>query len=367
MAYVQNINGYDIKDAGARRLIEDHHAPYYVLIGDSYGYDATRDDVLVTGWTKLFKTEYGLTEGTDCFTKSEGGAGFSAPSVLNRNFQQIMEYIAGTMTSEQKRLVGHVVVAGGANDALSPNFQADYKTIFRAFIASMNSLFPNAHLYVVPIGMDNRNRAYRLRAPELYTKYNDACQGKNVHFAWGAWYYRYDKRTECSDHLHLNAYGQSIATAMISNALNDVPCGYSARETAVFSRDTSQFAAGTINFDIILENDILTINPPISVNTVFNFNTAGQFVMNESTWHKLGTLESTIIPDNAYIVWRAFGRARQQSGGTFFDTPAVMSLTEEGLRIKMPYADNLSNWKTIDACTMLGIDLIAVTTAAFTM
>ncbi len=368
MAYVKNINGYDIKDQEARdeieRLEREYHAPYYVLIGDSYGYDSTRDGLSITGWQNRLKSRYGLTEGTDCFSRAEAGAGFSAESSSGRNFQSIMEFIASEMTEEQRNNVGHIVTAGGANDTIAPNNTADYLTIFGSFRTSMRSLFPNAKLTVVPIGMDNSSRTRRLRAPAVYNQYQIACQGLGINFAWGAWFYRYDKRTEVSDHVHPNNDGQRIAAAMISNALNGSSCGYYARETMTVTKD-SAYEAGTFEIEVILQDGMITLNHT-ELNKLFTYTTPQSLSMNNS-YKALGTYSSNILPDNCYILKRTGVRTFDQATGLFYDCEGLLAFSNGNLSINAPYADRLSGYLTLSECQQIGVDFNDFAATAFTM
>lgn len=368
MAYVKNINGYDIKDAEARedieRLERTYHAPNYVLIGDSYGYDATRDGTDITGWINRFKSRYGLVENSDCFSRAEAGAGFSSESSSGRTFQEIMEYIAENMTEEQRINTGHIVVAGGANDTIAPHNTADYYSIFASFRSSMRSLFPNASLTVVPIGMDNSTRTRRLRAPAVYAAYQSACEGLNINFAWGAWFFRYDKRTEVSDHLHLNTEGQRIATSMIMNAINGGSCGYYARETMTVTKD-SAFGGGTFSIEVILQDGLITFNL-VELNKLFTYSTPTALTMNNS-FKGLGTFESSILPDNCYIVTRTGVRTRDNATGIFYEAGGIMSYANNNLSVNAPYADGLTGYKSISECSQIGVDFNDFVASAFTM
>lgn len=362
MADVSIINGYNIKDAGGRALIQNLddrvtslHAPYYVLVGDSYGYDAVRDGISVTGWTTLFKQWNGLTEGTDCFSRSEAGAGFSNTSSDGRNFNGILSYIAAGMTSEEKDLVGTIIIAGGTNDHNAANRNADYVTLFNTLKLNIDSNFPNcSKVLIAPIGMNNATRTSRLLAPELYSKYENACRYVGFSFAWGAWYYRYDHRTETSDYIHLNNDGEKIATSMICTALSGGKCGYYARET-ISVTPSSAYTTSTLEFELIIQDSTITLSKT-ETNHQFMLVTPGSFTMGSSQ-HTMGTTVSNVLPHNNYIVYRTSGRCHDADSGKFFDAPVMLWIVNGNFSITIPYTDDLTGYKTITNCDFVGIDL----------
>lgn len=372
MADVAKINGYDLKDAGGRALIQqleakvdNYHAPYYILVGDSYAYDAVRDGVNVNGWTTWFKQWNSLTEGTDCFTRGEAGAGFSNQSSAGRNFNDILTYIIGTMTDEQKRLTGTVIIAGGTNDMNNANIGADYVTLFSQIKSTVSANLPNCRkVLIAPIGMNNSNRSNRLMAPRLYAAYEAACRYTNFAFAWGAWFYRYDKRYETSDHIHLTNEGTKISCSMITTALNGGTCGWYARETITIT-PASGYTTATLQFEMILQDGMVTFNKT-ETNHQFYLDTPGSFQMGSSQ-HTLGSFNSTILPDNVYIVYRSTGRTHDSANSTFFDAPVLLWFTNTSFNITMPYTEGLSGYKTVSSCDFVGIDFNDFVASAFTM
>lgn len=372
MAYVKNINGYDIKDEEARNLISaldqrvtDLHAPYYVLIGDSYGYDAVRDGNSVTGWTTWFKQWNGLTEGTDCFSDSEAGAGFSNQSGSGRNFNDMVTYVASSMSDAQKNGVGTVIIAGGTNDMNNANIGADYVTLFNVLNTNIKTTFPNCRkVVVVPVGMNNSNRSNRLMAPRLYSYYEQACRNVGFSFAWGAWYFRYDKRYETSDHIHLNNNGTKICTSMIITALEGGSCGWYARETIHVTLG-SDFASGDFDIEMIMQDGLITFNKT-ETNHVCSYSTDQSFQMN-STSKTIATYSSTILPDNCFIVYRASGRVHSSGSNVFYDAPVLIRIDSGNYNITMPYTDELSGYKTVSDCDFFGIDMNDFVASAFTM
>lgn len=373
MAYVKNINGYDIKDEEGRTLISDLdqrvtelHAPYYVLIGDSYGYDATRDGIDISGWGKRIKLRYGLTEGTDCFSDFEGGAGVYNPADgSGRTFADMITYVASGMTQDQKDLVGHVVIAGGTNDVSNEAMAADYFALFTVIRTNVRASFKNAKITVVPVGMSNVTRTARLRAPELYAKWQAACFGLGINFAWGAWFYRYDKRLEVSDHVHLNNSGSRYCAAMISNAIEGSSCGYYAREDNVTVTVTSAFSSGTFTFNLLMQDGVITINKA-ETNHVFVYDTPANLDL-DSYGKTIATYSSLILPDNCFITYRTSGRAHSSSENKFYDAPVSIKFDSGNYIITMPYTEGLSGYKTVQSCDFIGIDMNEITAALFTI
>lgn len=372
MAYVKNINGYDIKDEEGRILISDLddrvtdlHAPYYVLIGDSYGYDAIRDGNNITGWGQRIRLRYGLTEGTDCFSDFEAGAGVYNPADgSGRTFADMITYVASGMTSEQKRLVGNLVIAGGTNDLSAEALASDFFALFTVIRTNARAEFPNAKITVVPVGMSNASRTARLRAPELYAKWQAACFGLHISFAWGAWFYRYDKRLEVSDHVHLNNAGSRYCAAMISNAIEGSACGYYARETITVT-PASGYTTASLQFEMILQDGMITFNKT-ETNHQFYLDSPGSFQMGSSQ-HNMGSFASLILPDNAYIVYRSTGRAHDSANSIFFDAPVLLWFTSNNFNITMPYTEGQSGYKTVSSCDFIGIDFNDFVASAFTM
>lgn len=378
MAYVKNINGYDIKDEEGRNLISaldqrvtDLHAPYYVLIGDSYGYDAVRDGTSITGWTSRIMSRYGLTENTDCFVQAEAGAGVYNPADSSgRNFAAMITYKASLMTQDQREKVGHVVIAGGTNDMSATALAADYNTLFATIRTNVRSEFPNAKITVVPVGMSNASRSARLRAPALYAKWQEACYGLGINFAWGAWFYRYDKRLETSDHVHINNSGERYCAAMISNAIEGSSCGYYARETATITLVSpfdhvylpGDVSSPTFDIEIILQDGLITFNVT-HINRRFVLAQTTQMTLNAS-YKTVGTITSDILPNSYYIVNNTSGRVLD-SDGDYYDVPVNLSYSAGSFSIAIPYTDGLTGWKTANV-DMINIDLTDFTTAIFT-
>lgn len=373
MAYVKNINGYDIKDEEGRTLISaldqrvtELHAPYYVLIGDSYGYDHVRDGNDVTGWGSRIRSRYGLTEGTDCFSDFEGGAGVYNPADgTGRTFADMISYVASGMTQEQRDLVGNLVIAGGTNDLSNEAMSADYFALFTVIRSNARTAFKNAKITVVPVGMSNASRTARLRAPELYSKWQAACFGLGISFAWGAWFYRYDKRLETSDHVHINNAGERYCAAMISNAIEGSSCGYYAREDNVTVTVTSAFSSGTFTFNLILQDGVITINKA-ETNHVFQYDTPVEFNMN-SSGKTIATYSSAVLPDNCFMTFRSSGRAHDYTDNVFYDAPVSIKFDSGNYIITMPYTEGQTGYLKITSCDFIGIDMNEITAALFTI
>lgn len=373
MADVSRINGYDIKDAAGRLQIENLqtridnlHTDYYVLIGDSYAYDAVRDGVDVTGWTSLIKQWNNLTEGVDCFSRGEAGAGFSNTSGAGRNFNGIVTYLAGTMTEEQRSKVGTVVIAGGTNDCNSTNINADYVTLFNVLKSNIETLFPNVRkIFIVPVGMNNSSRTLRLYAPRLYAAYQQACRYTNMSFAWGAWYYRYDKRLETADHIHLNNAGEKVCASMITIAINGGTCGYYAREDNVAINVNNEYSNGSFTATIILQDNLITINKS-EINHQFSKASPGSVTFGSSQ-KNIGTINSALLPNDHYIIYRSSGRAHDQSSGKFIDFPVVNWYTNGNYNITTPCTDGASGYVSLPSCDFIGVDMNDFSFSAFTM
>lgn len=134
----------------AERLPVDE-SKKYVFIGDSYLAGWTDDQGTIDNYGNMFKNKMGLVENVNYFAISEGGTGFGALHD-DRNFTNLVNDIANTMTASQKNSITDVIVMGGRNDANSGVTEEMISNGTDSLITSAMTHFPNAKIYFGVIG-----------------------------------------------------------------------------------------------------------------------------------------------------------------------------------------------------------------------
>lgn len=221
----------------------------YVLIGDSYGVNTTRDGLDITGWCSRVKQTMGFTDYV-CTYYAQSGAGF-VHGGADGNFSHCLDVAYGLV--EDAESITDIVVLGGYND--HSESAAEISLAIDAFIAKAKQLFPSAVVHVGFIGRRSssaeqsvwRNLFY------VYNVYTNAPCGhiNNIEYACRA------KQYFVSDGVHPNNDGQK----RIANALCAwIRGGY----TAV---DASNFVAGNITGNMSMNGPITRFSvPSITIN-----------------------------------------------------------------------------------------------------
>lgn len=132
-----------------------------VIITDSYGIP---QDQGMTVWTTIFKNHLSLTEGVNCFTYAQGGAGFA-----NGQFLHVLQSYTPEDVSASE--ITDVFVAGGCNDY--GQTESDVRAAIAAFKTACNAKYPNALITLATIG-HTKQQTYRDASLIQQRSYNDA-------------------------------------------------------------------------------------------------------------------------------------------------------------------------------------------------
>ncbi len=151
MAYVKNINGYDIKDEEARTLIQDLKEEFqkplgrWLFIGDSYNED-NRTEGSGAGWgTRIIE----MTGLEDSYSFAIGGAAFGKSGALNMN-NVLSNNIASVSDPDS---ITDILVGAGYNEWEQTT--ADIDAGIAAFISYAKSVCANARIHIAFIGRSN--------------------------------------------------------------------------------------------------------------------------------------------------------------------------------------------------------------------
>lgn len=145
-----HLNGYEVKDAKARKSLEETTKKVDVLtnrkiivVTDSYGVPVREDEGSYGSWVDMLLQKYNGTK------IASGGAGFV--SYFNNRF--INNLRAANL--ENKETYTDIIVAGGVNDAGDANTPITRDAISNAIIEFCNYCkinFPNAKIHIACIG-----------------------------------------------------------------------------------------------------------------------------------------------------------------------------------------------------------------------
>lgn len=361
---VAKINGYDIKDTVAREGVNTldsqmellyENKPYYILVGDSYGNDTTRDGEFVTGWVTRFKEIYGLTQGVNVWHMIEGQAGWVNPGTQDHNFEDMLELLLASMTEEQKAKVGHVVMCGGSNDSrYAPD--GDYTAALTRLNNIIINNIPNAKCFVIPIGMTNETRGRRRAIPVTYSKIQEACTGfPNICYIHGAWYPLYYNPNMCSDNVHMNNNGTIAVLKNIINGLNGTNAHYFKRSTLYITLDSTRFSNAIDNMEVQMSDNMLYFQSAM-MNAFINFITGESWRM-DGKEKEIGTYTCDLLLPLSNFRVDITGRVRNQAErGKYYEYAGYLHFKEGVLYICTTTTADTSDFPTITA-NRIGIDL----------
>lgn len=218
-----------------------------VMFGDSYANGWTVDGTF-TPWTSRFKTYYesitGKTITTHVFYYD--GIGF-----INSNdgetFNTLLTTASNTLTDPET--VTDVIVGGGYNDN---NYSTgDIQTAVGAWVSRAKTIFPNAVIWIAPIGY-TRDGAARERINErVIPAYSNNTESVVMPSTIRVLHYY---PSMASDFMHPNQSGQNaIAYAMVSDLLGMTYTPFNLYErtgkfaTVAYTKNTSGYASININ------------------------------------------------------------------------------------------------------------------------
>lgn len=142
-------NGAVTSEKLAPSLLEDIERLGVLVLGDSYGEGYTPDGN-VNSWINYFSSnaqQYGYT----VYSSSLGGTGFWNDDSTKR-FSTLASNLIATLTNEQKKSIGTIIVGGGYNDRT--NSRANIYTGMTTFRDVINTNLPNVRrILVFPFGM----------------------------------------------------------------------------------------------------------------------------------------------------------------------------------------------------------------------
>lgn len=191
-------------------LSEKSNAINLVTIGDSYGTGEASGVIgKNTPWTKLLQT---YLNPNLYYTKSQGGAGLLTGE---KTFLMLLNEIANTISENNKKLITHVLLAGGYND--KGNTLAQNSDALNIFINRAKELFPNAIIYIACIGWSAESNVISAISNNVVPAYYDVgkyggCYINNINFA-------FHKTSWFDDLVHPNQDGQNYIASQLVNGL----------------------------------------------------------------------------------------------------------------------------------------------------
>ena len=192
-------------------LSEKSNAINLVTIGDSYGTGEASGVIgKNTPWTELVNT---FLMPNLYYTISHGGAGLLTGE---KTFLMLLNEIASTISENNKKLITHVLLAGGYND--KGNTIAQNENALNIFIKRAKELFPNAKIYIACIGWSAESNVISSISNNVVPAYSNVgksggCYINNINFA-------FHKTSWFDDLIHPNQDGQNyIASQLVSGLL----------------------------------------------------------------------------------------------------------------------------------------------------
>lgn len=145
-----HLNGYEVKDAKARKSLEETTKKVdaltnrkIIVVTDSYGVPVREDNGSYGSWVDMLSQKY------DVFKIASGGAGFV--SYFNNTFLNLLR----GSTINNKDTYTDIIVAGGVNDAGDSTKPITNVAISNAIIEFCNyckTTFPNARVHIACVG-----------------------------------------------------------------------------------------------------------------------------------------------------------------------------------------------------------------------
>ena len=124
-----------------------------VVIGDSYG---IMDGV--TNFCNYLRDYLGL-DNSHFYNKCEHGAAFIRIGSAYKTFNELAQELETDLSLDRRNQTTHVLIAGGYND--QNHTLSDIVSAEKTCINTVNSLFPNAQIYVAHIGWSTLNQDFQ--------------------------------------------------------------------------------------------------------------------------------------------------------------------------------------------------------------
>lgn len=191
-------------------LSEKSNAINLVTIGDSYGTGEASGVIgKNTPWTELVKT---FLIPNLYYTNSHGGAGLLTGE---KTFLMLLNEVADSISENNKKLITHVLLAGGYND--KGNTVTQNSDALNIFIKRAKELFPNAIIYIACIGWSTESNVISSISNNVLPAYsnvgkNGGCYINNINFA-------FHKTSWFDDLIHPNQDGQNYIASQLVNGL----------------------------------------------------------------------------------------------------------------------------------------------------
>lgn len=189
-----------------------------VVIGDSYAMGYTVDGSVnpeTEAWPVQVVSENGTAES---IIVSKGGAGFIKANEGD-SFNTLLEK-ASTLTDDPAS-VEQIVVCGGYNDIYYSESSIYYAVQY--FAQNAKKLFPNAYIYIGMISWNEENGDIQRRLlNSVLPAYRRAAEQNDMKYIYGCEYtYQNSFYAFSQDHIHPNAYGQTLIADYITSFLQD--------------------------------------------------------------------------------------------------------------------------------------------------
>lgn len=201
-----HLNGYEVKDAKARKDIEKLSNKKYLIIGDSM---AAREVNWVTYWAESM----GITS-DDYYNYSKGGYGFR-PSDIDGGYQELLQKAVSEIKDPLN--ITDIIICGTVNDYAFP--ESDIENSMLVFVNTAKAIFKNAVLKLGLFSGSSIIEDIGGRTGRIAYFYKKLCVKYNIEYLHGSEYIMHDYRFFSSDGIHpkdTNVYkwvGQCVAQA----------------------------------------------------------------------------------------------------------------------------------------------------------
>lgn len=235
---------------------------YWLLVTDSYG-----DPVGVGSsytWQKYFKDLMGLTEGTDCLSTHQNGAGFNPVFASPWYFTDVVtpgRCADGVPAAFDTSLITDIIVAGGANER--GQTVANVETGIGNFMTYVFANYPNVrNVYIAGVGNSFNILSANDMNERQYLAAYKKCEKYGAHYLAGCEnvlqnYSMYNQEidpdnTYVEGHqlIHPNQSGSLEIAMGIINAMTGAYCVEYPYITGTFTKDVSWTAPATVKINL---------------------------------------------------------------------------------------------------------------------
>lgn len=311
MAYVKNINGYDIKDAEARDQIAalkeyvDRPLGRWIILGDSYNVD-NRTDASGLSWGNRIIDYAGLT---DSYSFGLGGAAFGKSGNLNMN-SVLSDNISNVTDPET---ITDILVGSGYNEweQTADNINSG----IQSFISYAKTVCPNARVHIAFLGRSNlRDRNNKF--PSVLKRYMTDAGLYGASYVTNSEAIIQDSGMIDTDGIHPTFAGlQQIAVSLASYVVGGT-CGW---YSGMLSGSLTPLGSFTINSNARVYSN--TLNSVISI-LLYNLHlqaTNGTFIISGADYVDIAEISRCAVMggDDDFKTFKTFIYYKESATGPF--------------------------------------------------